>query len=380
MRDTLATIRRLTSIALAASCTPDRGRVPLLRAERQRRNGDDSPSWSPTGNEIAYTSFQRSTGGHLRHAPDGSDKRRLTTDPAYDDIPMFSPDGKRIAFVSSRSGSLQIWVMNADGSDQHESRRASGRTTSRLGRPTARGSRFAPTATAIPRSTRCVPTAPTLKRLTNDGSIDLLAELGPDGTDRLRQQPDDGAASPSLWVMNADGSDQHRLTPRDFVWNELSPVWSADGKRLLCSRPDRDVPVGNRELYVMNADLTGLKRLTRYPGQDNWPTWSPDGSRSLRARPDALPKRDLRHERRRHAPARAHVADAGRRPVRHDSRRTDRGQTRDRRLPRRRERAGADIVLPRVDVPVGSAAARCGSRSGASRRGRAARPASGVSR
>src|SRR5207248_6508486 len=82
--------------------------------------GDDSPSWSPTGNEIAYTSFQHGHGDIYVMRPDGSDKRRLTTDPAYDDIPTFSPNGGKIAFVSSRSGSLQIWVMDADGSDQHQ--------------------------------------------------------------------------------------------------------------------------------------------------------------------------------------------------------------------------------------------------------------------
>ncbi len=49
---------------------------------------------------------------------DGSGRRNLTLDPAYDGDPMWSPDGRRIAFVSNRDGVYGIYVMNADGSGQ----------------------------------------------------------------------------------------------------------------------------------------------------------------------------------------------------------------------------------------------------------------------
>jgi len=51
---------------------------------------------------------------------DGTDVRRLTTDPAHDEGPIFSPDGTKIAFASLRSGQEDIWVMNADGSGQRQ--------------------------------------------------------------------------------------------------------------------------------------------------------------------------------------------------------------------------------------------------------------------
>ena len=44
---------------------------------------------------------------------------RLTTDPAIDTAPSFSPDGSQIAFESDRGGTPQIYVMNADGCNQH---------------------------------------------------------------------------------------------------------------------------------------------------------------------------------------------------------------------------------------------------------------------
>ncbi len=48
---------------------------------------------------------------------DGSERTRLTEDPALDSSPCWSPDGERIAFVSFRHGNVDIYVMNVDGSD-----------------------------------------------------------------------------------------------------------------------------------------------------------------------------------------------------------------------------------------------------------------------
>jgi TolB protein len=40
---------------------------------------------------------------------------RVTNDPAFDDRPWWSPDSKQFVFGSSRGGSMQLYVMNADG-------------------------------------------------------------------------------------------------------------------------------------------------------------------------------------------------------------------------------------------------------------------------
>ena len=42
--------------------------------------------------------------------------RRITDDGAEDWDPAFTPDGKKIVWSSGRSGNLEIWIANADGS------------------------------------------------------------------------------------------------------------------------------------------------------------------------------------------------------------------------------------------------------------------------
>ena len=54
----------------------------------------------------------------------------------------------------------------------------------------------------------------------------------------------------------------------------LAPVSGLDGRFVFSS--DRS---GNREIYVMNPDRTGLQQLTNDPADDRLPTWSPDGQR-----------------------------------------------------------------------------------------------------
>jgi TolB protein len=76
-----------------------------------------------------------------------------------------------------------------------------------------------------------------------------------------------------IGVMNADGSGHVMLT-ESAVGGTLS--WSPDGAKL-AFESGRDHPAG--EIYTMNADGSGVLRLTNDEDFDAYPAWSPDGSR-----------------------------------------------------------------------------------------------------
>jgi dipeptidyl aminopeptidase/acylaminoacyl peptidase len=80
------------------------------------------PVWSPTGERIAFVSTESGNDEIYTISPDGSDLRRLTWNTwEWDKHPSWSPDGKQIVFYSNReSGRTQLWVMNADGSNQRQ--------------------------------------------------------------------------------------------------------------------------------------------------------------------------------------------------------------------------------------------------------------------
>ena len=80
-------------------------------------------------------------------------------------------------------------------------------------------------------------------------------------------------ANAEIYVMNADGTGQTRLTNNGVEDGSLS--WSPDGSKI-AFRTHRD---GNGEVYVMNPDGTGLTRLTNDAAEDGSPSWSPDGSK-----------------------------------------------------------------------------------------------------
>ena len=63
-----------------------------------------------------------------------------------------------------------------------------------------------------------------------------------------------------------------RLRPQRLP---AEPVWSPDGTRIAFE----SFREGNGDIYVMNADGSGLTRLTSDPALDSSPSWSPDGTR-----------------------------------------------------------------------------------------------------
>ncbi len=99
---------------------------------------------------------------------------------------------------------------------------------------------------------------------------------------------EEGAPDPrglsQVWVMNADGSGKRRLTKGSLGYRNMFPSWSPDGKRIVfTSLVFYKNGVERDALYVMNADGSGLRNVTSTKGSgfssaDYWPTWERDGT------------------------------------------------------------------------------------------------------
>ncbi|MFW6116209.1 MAG: TolB family protein, partial [bacterium] len=68
-------------------------------------------AWSPSGEQIAFSSDRDGNYEIYVMNADGSDQRRLTSSPGTDWGATWSPDGARIAFASDRNGEMELFVM-----------------------------------------------------------------------------------------------------------------------------------------------------------------------------------------------------------------------------------------------------------------------------
>jgi TolB protein len=182
--------------------------------------------------------------------PDGSDLRPLAHGPGYNAEATISRDGW-IVFTSTRDGDLDLYKMRLDGSGLT-------RLTSTLGYDggaffSADGRRI------VYRASRPKAGAEA------DGYRALLAQKLVRPTEL------------EIWVMNADGSDQHPVTRLGAA--SFAPFFHPDGKRIIFASNVGDPKGRNFDLWLVNDDGSGLERVTWNETFDGFPMFSPDGKK-----------------------------------------------------------------------------------------------------
>jgi TolB protein len=186
-----------------------------------------SASWSPTGTQLAYVSFESRKPVVYVHEV-GSGKRRLLANfRGSNSAPAWSPDGKTISITLSRDGNSQIYAMDSAGSSEP-------------------------------------------RRLSQSGGIDTEPVYSPDG--RSIYFVSDRGGAPQIYRMPAGGESAGRAERVSFSGNyNISPAVSPDGKRLaFVSRVS-----GQFKLHVMELGGSAATALTD-TSADERPSFAPN--------------------------------------------------------------------------------------------------------
>jgi Tol biopolymer transport system component len=182
------------------------------------------------------------------------------------------PDKNTIVFVSTEGGGWDIYTMNADGTCKTRLTHTVRDEYKPVWSPDGTLILFEGTPPLTQRSNLYVMDADGLHTilLTRQG---WDATWSPDGTQIAFVSYRDSFGA--LYVMNADGSHQTRLT--DFEIGPLGPIWkpswSPDGQQIVFSSAGK----GN-DIYTANVDGSGVYNLTNDPDEASVrPIWSSDG-------------------------------------------------------------------------------------------------------
>lgn len=198
------------------------------------QNGQQNylPSWSHDGKRVVYISQQAkdvtTAEVHIINA-DGTDDRTLTQNQAQEYGATWSPDDQQIAFGSKRDGNWQIYLMNADGTNQHPL------ATSAPGSApvwSADGKWLTLTSDrdGYDNIYSLTPDGQEQRNLTNSTSVNSNSNWSPDGNKIAFWSERDGTAN--IFVMDRDGSNPVNLT-NNVNMDAQSPSWSPNGKQIV---------------------------------------------------------------------------------------------------------------------------------------------------
>ncbi len=222
--------------------------------------GGDLPDWSPDGEWIAFVGPAK----NIWKIKSNGDSLTQFTSGRRTFFPDWSPDCANIAYdqsIATAGHPSGIWIMNADGSNDHN-----------LG--LGRNPNWSPDGLHLvyqgpPGSTESesqIWVADTSGTNPNQLSLQGMSNRGPtwspDGL-KIGFSSQEMGEAPQIWLMDADGSNPQQLTTKGGI----TPAWSPGGDKIVYSQYDWRVynPRENGTLWIMNTDGTNNCQLTFGP-------------------------------------------------------------------------------------------------------------------
>ena len=228
--------------------------------------------------DLAFVSTRDGDYAIFEMNADGSAQRRLTpredtgaSSPArlfFQVEPAWSPDASQIAFSSARSGSFDLFVMDADGTDTR--RLTSGKQDDSHPTWSSDGARL-----AFEREGDIYVTGVDgsgLRRISETTVEEREPSWSPDGSLIAYVQRTPGTAVRELWLMRPDGSGRRAVTSLDAT--VATPSWSPDSTRVVFASNKDD---GIYALFTIGLDGDGLRSVVPTASDNFEPSWSPDG-------------------------------------------------------------------------------------------------------
>jgi len=186
------------------------------------------PSWSPSGAQVAFTSYMRDNPDLYVVGAGGGRPKRLSHHRGMNTGASWSPDGSKIALTLSKDGNPEIYIISAS-------------------------------------------TGQIIKRLTRSRAIETSPAFSPDGKEIAFVSDREG--TPQIFVMNADGSGQRRVSMNGNY--NTTPTWSPQKDRRIIAYTTRDGGLFD----IVTLDLASGKytRITQGEGNNEEPSFSPNG-------------------------------------------------------------------------------------------------------